>query len=196
MKTCEICSAPIIKKTNRTWEDYNNKRYCSKKCCGAGNSRKIIVFCQTCRKEFARSPSHVKTRNYCSVECRQKEIELTCETCGKQFFRNPSNIKCKHQYCSAQCMGIAKRTNNGQTQGRRSPEDLAWKAAVLKKDSYKCQHCGITKNLQAHHIIEIKINPALRHEISNGLTLCKNCHYYGVHAGAPNFIHGRYAKQR
>jgi 5-methylcytosine-specific restriction endonuclease McrA len=93
------------------------------------------------------------------------------------------------------CQGIAKRKHGKQNQGRRSPEDLQWKADVLSRDGYTCQHCGSNRKLEAHHIKEIQDYPELRHELSNGLTLCHQCHYYGVHKGMPNFIHGRYSKR-
>ena len=64
-----------------------------------------------------------------------------------------------------------------------------WRAAVLIRDNYTCQHCGITQEelpekpknpvdsyLHAHHIKSWKAFPCFRYVIENGLTLCPPCH--------------------
>jgi hypothetical protein len=53
-----------------------------------------------------------------------------------------------------------------------------WKAAVLKRDGFKCQfpNCNCKKPLQIHHIQRYADFPTLRFEISNGITLCKIHH--------------------
>ncbi len=51
-----------------------------------------------------------------------------------------------------------------------------WREAVLDKGGYKCTNCGCTEDLQAHHIKEFAKYPALRFEVSNGITLCRECH--------------------
>lgn len=61
---------------------------------------------------------------------------------------------------------------------RASPEYAAWRTAVFERDGYKCQRCGDSKggNLNAHHVKDFATHPALRFEVSNGLTLCEDCH--------------------
>ncbi len=87
------------------------------------------------------------------------------------------------------------QSNNGQNQGRRSPEDRQWKKHIIKRCNYKCQLCGCCGNLEVHHIKSIKDFPELRHNITNGIAYCHNCHYYGIHNGAPNYKHGKYCKK-
>lgn len=54
-----------------------------------------------------------------------------------------------------------------------------WTKEVLERDNYTCQECGKKFNkkfLQVHHIKPISQYPSLALDVSNGITLCKNCH--------------------
>jgi 5-methylcytosine-specific restriction endonuclease McrA len=57
----------------------------------------------------------------------------------------------------------------------------AWRKAVYERDEYTCQKCGKTRSdgikLNAHHKEKFKNNLELRFDISNGVTLCEDCHY-------------------
>ena len=53
-------------------------------------------------------------------------------------------------------------------------EGRNWRAKVLWRDKYQCQHCKSKDNLQAHHIKQRKDNGSNR--VNNGLTLCEKCH--------------------
>lgn len=61
---------------------------------------------------------------------------------------------------------------------RKSVEYSEWRESIFKRDDFTCQHCGDNKggNLHAHHIKAFADFPELRFELSNGLTLCRNCH--------------------
>jgi len=61
---------------------------------------------------------------------------------------------------------------------RKSVEYSDWRETVFKRDSFTCQHCGDNKggNLHAHHIKAFAEFLDLRFDVSNGLTLCRNCH--------------------
>ena len=86
---------------------------------------------------------------------------------------------------------------------RNSPENKQWIKEVFAKDNYICKYCGKGGKLQAHHIKSFSIilkdflqtysqfSPiedketlarlAITYEpfwnITNGITLCKKCHY-------------------
>ncbi len=51
-----------------------------------------------------------------------------------------------------------------------------WVKAVKDRDGWKCVECDATDRLHAHHIKRWKDHPELRYEISNGVTLCHECH--------------------
>lgn len=54
----------------------------------------------------------------------------------------------------------------------------AWKREVLIRDDYTCQECGLRNPLivVVHHTIPINVDSSLKYDISNGRTLCPNCH--------------------
>lgn len=61
---------------------------------------------------------------------------------------------------------------------RSSMEYKEWRKAVFERDNYTCQHCfkrgSIT--LHADHIKQFAYYTELRLDVSNGRTLCKDCH--------------------
>lgn len=45
---------------------------------------------------------------------------------------------------------------------------------VYKRDNYRCQNCGVSGEVHAHHVVPISAGGS--HETSNLLTLCADCH--------------------
>jgi 5-methylcytosine-specific restriction endonuclease McrA len=65
---------------------------------------------------------------------------------------------------------------------KRNYDDPAYtdfRKEVLKRDKKTCMMpgCGRKTNLQVHHIQKWSRASSLRYETSNGITLCKYCHY-------------------
>lgn len=60
-----------------------------------------------------------------------------------------------------------------------------WRKLVLQRDNFICQICKKENSKEAHHIKNYKNYPELRYKISNGQTLCNDCHKktdtYGNH---------------
>lgn len=70
-----------------------------------------------------------------------------------------------------------------------------WKINVLKRDNFTCKKCGSTNNLISHHIkslsriikefnittFEQALKCLIMWDISNGVTICKYCHYESVY---------------
>jgi len=64
-------------------------------------------------------------------------------------------------------------------QERLTKEYKEWRKKVLKRDGYRCQHCGAWKKgakLQVHHIFKWHKYEHLRYDVRNGIVLCKTCH--------------------
>src|SRR3990167_6303375 len=62
---------------------------------------------------------------------------------------------------------------------RNSIEYKEWRTKVFERDNYQCLWCGVSgskKYLQADHIKPFCRFPELRMEITNGRTLCIDCH--------------------
>jgi 5-methylcytosine-specific restriction endonuclease McrA len=53
---------------------------------------------------------------------------------------------------------------------------LAKRAKVFKRDGYKCQRCGVNKNLNCHHKYYLFKKKPWEYPLSSLLTLCKECH--------------------
>ena len=114
---------------------------------------------------------------------------LICEHCGQRFDVHPHKIKeGKAKYCSQACYD-AERANPNRSQQEKlrfTREYRDWKLAVLERDNFTCQQCGLTSAegavLVAHHIKSFKDNPNLRTDLDNGITLCRSCHYE-IHHG-------------
>ena len=65
------------------------------------------------------------------------------------------------------------------TRDYKDPLYQEWRKRVLKRDGRKCQMPGCKrggKKMQVHHIKKWSAASYLRYEISNGITLCWNCH--------------------
>lgn len=63
---------------------------------------------------------------------------------------------------------------------RNDPKVRAWTKEVLKPG--KCEICGTTEELEAHHIIKWADYPRGRADVKNGQCLCHICHtnaHYG-----------------
>lgn len=72
---------------------------------------------------------------------------------------------------------------------RNGPEFRAWRIAVFSRDDWTCQKClrrGV--HLHPHHILNFSEHPSLRFVLSNGITLCVQCHntFHEIHGRQHN----------
>lgn len=117
------------------------------------------------------------------------EVELSCKTCHKPFKVKPYRAK-KAKYCSKRCRKEdPDKKSSLYRRMRASVEYKEWRWAVFMRDNFTCQQChrcGSGVVLNADHIKPFALFPELRFEVSNGRTLCKDCHEktptFGVYA--------------
>ena len=59
-----------------------------------------------------------------------------------------------------------------------TPQYIAWRRKVFRRDKYKCQFPGCTNTgpINSHHIFMYAKYPALRFNINNGICLCIQHH--------------------
>jgi len=156
------------------------------------------INCKWCGKEFEKFPSQIKAGEgkFCSKYCYTQSMKgvdlfkgrdrgvrprvrtfVDCKVCGKSIEVVPSKIAvrtCCSKECHKKFYGVNVKTLKWL---RESIEYKMWRLAVYKRDGYKCQSCGkIGKNLNAHHIIPVAIDIKKCLDISNGITLCADCH--------------------
>jgi 5-methylcytosine-specific restriction endonuclease McrA len=119
--------------------------------------------------------------------CRARKLFLTqlCVQCGAEFQAYPSQ---RRKYCSPSCrskMTTVKEQNpnwKGGTSKTLRQADMGrsqykeWRKSVFVRDGYRCVLCEAGGSLQADHILPYAAYPDLRYELSNGRTLCLNCH--------------------
>jgi hypothetical protein len=61
----------------------------------------------------------------------------------------------------------------------RKEADKLWSLEIRTVGS--CEVCGSSQSLNAHHLLEKSVWRHLRHDLSNGVCLCVNCHVFDSH---------------
>ena len=115
-----------------------------------------------------------------------------CDKIGKNKKKNKNMLGKKHTVETKQKISqgkIGKKPWNfrGVTpihnRIRKHHNYKLWRKEVFKRDNYTCQKCkmrsqeGKSVYLNAHHIKPFSKFPSLRLDVSNGITLCSECHY-------------------
>jgi len=122
----------------------------------------------------------IKQRNKSWKSSQNKNGKIvSCEFCDKKIYRKKSLLeKSLIFFCSWDCSKEFQAVIGSSLpeSWRRRRGYKQWRKSILKRDMFLCKLCKSKKDLVAHHIVEAQDNPDLRLEISNGITLCKNCH--------------------
>lgn len=69
----------------------------------------------------------------------------------------------------------ASKTTEERENGRGEFGKI-WARRVLNRDNFQCCKCWSGKKLHAHHLIAFTASKERRSDVSNGVTLCRNCH--------------------
>ena len=71
--------------------------------------------------------------------------------------------------------GFHEMMKQGTLKGR-GIEHLKWAGAIKSRDGKSCFLCEHPSKLAAHHLYSYHAHPELRVELTNGITLCDQCH--------------------
>lgn len=149
----------------------------------------MFKVCKKCKNIFGK-PANCSVKSWvnyshCSKSCQKNRVTLVCKECGNYFlvknYRKFTAHFCSH-ICSSQYRDQGKRTLDKKI--RLSWAYKAWRTLVFERDNHTCVACkvhnseglGRTVILHADHIKPFALYPELRLEVSNGQTLCIDCH--------------------
>lgn len=88
--------------------------------------------------------------------------------------------KSSTHFCKRECFHSFLRKNRVKAENiTDSAEYKEWRLKVYRRDGYRCKMPGCnsqSRNIHAHHIYPKRDYPTLQFEVSNGITLCRECH--------------------
>jgi hypothetical protein len=134
-----------------------------------------------------KSTTTIATEVGCSVRSVSLWLErhgIEARTTGSEIGHDRNSTDECRKKMSAARRGLLIGPKNPNWRGGiqlRDPERnryraKMWVKAVKDRDGWKCVECDATGRLHAHHIKRWKDHPSLRYEVSNGVTLCHECH--------------------
>jgi len=124
--------------------------------------------CELLEDVFINSNTNMRFICSCGNESKTtfanfKYHNVRCFECGK------NKIACENNY-----QWIEDREDGVRRSNREARE---WRTQVFERDDYTCQCCGERgAKLNAHHLHDYQHHRDLALEMSNGVTLCKQCH--------------------
>lgn len=168
----------------------------SRKGCPNKSSKKVEFECLGCLKRWLGYPSRIGKTKYCSQSCsalsrvealRQRSMGNNWGSLRRMTPELRAKLSTSHKGKARPKGALSKigRRNPNWRGGtspinkriRRSVRFFRWRKAVFERDNYTCQECNVRGGeLHPDHIKPFALFPGLRFEISNGRTLCKQCH--------------------
>lgn len=138
-------------------------------------------------KTFKENPKYHKHDNYTwhSITVRhfdvhklpeyRRKVSVSVKRLWQDFEYRQAHTGPNHHWWKG---GITKRE---ETLAHALRVELRnWAKQVLERDNYTCQKCGLRAKerriMHVHHIKSVSEYPSLVLDVSNGTTLCKNCH--------------------
>lgn len=203
-KICQHCDKLFEKKVTTSKREWETTRFCSVKCAGLAKRGMRVSSATEFKK--GHTPWHKGLKGYnagdknprwkggpilrncliCDEEMKIWRDRLDAKTCSRKCnadYRKSKefrlNLSQKHKERVAK--GLHNSWKGGVTpihyKIRHSIEFKLWRESIFKRDNWTCQDCGVRGGkLHPHHIKPFATHPELRFELSNGRTLCVDCH--------------------
>ncbi len=183
-KTCTRCGKlkPFIKFA--PGENYKCGR---SSICNQCKEVRLLVTCADCGSQWQKEKQSIKKWNGRCRRCAQviavnePQRKARVSALARAQVIKQGGIPNGHRFTKEN-----KGANHNHWKGGISSENSRlrgtsaykeWRTKVFQRDHYTCQHCGqIGGNLNADHIKPFAYYPDLRFELSNGQTLCVECH--------------------
>lgn len=175
-------------------------KYCSREC----KNPPCYSSCGYCGKMFRYSPS--ARALFCSKSCayasekranniRLKVLEQWSDPIKRKRLLDGMKLRSQSERWKSAAhfqKGDKHPRYKGnqilRRRGMNNYEYKSWRTAVFRNDNFTCQSCGVKSGMiEAHHIKPWADYPELRFDVSNGITLCRACHYR---------VHGREYKPK
>ena len=185
---CDYCGKLIeVKSCHMKKHEHH---FCNSQCRGKWDSlnktgenspkySRVEIKCDYCGKPFIIQKYKLEEgiNHYCSRECQhnsligRKHTEEYKQKMREITPRGEDSPHWKHD-----------KTDEERERERSYPEYHQWRNEVFERDNYTCQCCGAkngngkTVNLNAHHKDGYHWCVERRHDVTNGVTLCTECH--------------------
>jgi hypothetical protein len=182
-KVCETCGKKYYIGVREGQKSFSGRKYCSLKCRRLWN-KDLVGVCKANSGSF-------KTGHIPAIKGKHHrestKIKISINKKGKSNGARPIEVRKKiseSQRGEKAHLWRGGRTNQNKMI-RMSLGYRIWREAVFKRDNWTCQKCAIKGGeLHPHHIMEFAKYPELRFALTNGITLCHDCHKqttsYGV----------------
>ena len=138
-------------------------------------------------KELLATPAYQKCVETLMLRQRtSEEFEKWVKDYEKRYKNMPEEFGARMHLGSKMIPAMVKRVRDAHSriaEGADVPKMIlnprktySWNEMVKIRDSKVCRKCKRRYNLHAHHILPKAEYPNLETEVSNGITLCGNCH--------------------
>lgn len=185
-KKCHYCGNLYTKRPTCSKKDWEQSKYCSRKC--------------VAKSKLGSKPWNKGTKGICKPNSGtfKKGDNVGNKFClGREPWNKgkPRSKETRDKISRALIGRPTGRTGakcnfwkGGKTEEYRKLKNSIhwknWRRAVFERDDYTCQDCGVrnkkgigkTIQLHPHHIKLQSSHPKLRFAVSNGITLCSDCH--------------------